>query len=429
MATILGLPNELLSQVVDLTDPDDLESLSACCKRIHGSAEKRIKQHRNFKDKYTTITFDDAAPEDQTVIHPFVLLQDVLLEPRIAHYPGVINLRSWSIKPMQSPYYLDPDTVSLQVAQRCTQRIHDVITQCPYLRRERPADPEEPADPESEIQRGNPDAAIALLLTLFPNLQTLNVTQRLFLYSNVRKMIYKIQQVQSKVPSDAKSSQAFSKLARVDVSPTGDTLDSARIRDLVLLSALPSIETIRVSNMFYPDYVGIWPPTPKFIDVAATEIIIVGSVFASRILAGFLSNARSLRRFTYQHLRYRGHYAEWKPLLLVNILQEYTSNTLRHLDLTFTGQAEFPSLETLSHVCNFRGFPVLKKLRVDYALIASDKHNDLSGTQTLADLLPASLEELVIVADADEEKAAAVFEALPEMEKRLLPKLTGVALA
>ena len=171
------LPNELVLYVIEYTDPDDLESLSACCKQTYFLAQRRIKQHRAFRERYTTITFDDTDPEDRTVIQPFVLLESMLLEPRIAHYPSLINLRSWRTNRIGSPHYVHPDILSLQIAQRCAKRIHEEIQHCPYLRPENRYYGLEESEIEREIQHGNPDAAIALLLTLFLKLQTVHVFQ------------------------------------------------------------------------------------------------------------------------------------------------------------------------------------------------------------------------------------------------------------
>lgn len=421
MVTFLGLPNELLLQVIDWTDPDDLESLSACCKQIHLLAEGRIKQHKTFKDRYTTITFDDADSKDRTVIHPFVLLESVLLEPRIAHYPSVINLRSWPTKPTRSPHYLYPHTLSLEVAQRRAKTIHEEIKHCPYLR------PDQNAHGlESEVQHGNPDAAIALLLTLFPNLQALHATQHLTLFTSVWNMILNIQHAQRKLPPDAKLSQAFSKLTQVDISPSSETLNIDRTENLVLLSGLPWIQTIRVSNMFCPNHRGIPSEYQGFVDVAATEVSIFESAIDPRILAGFLSNARSLKRFTYHHQPRGTLYVEWNPLLLSNVLQKTASDTLQHLDLTSSVQDFHTTLDTSPQVCSLRGFSTLKKLRIDSALLASDESYGISGTKGLVDLLPSSLEELVIVDKSDEEKAMARFEGLAELKQIFLPKLTRV---
>lgn len=416
-----GLPNELILHVLNYTDPDDLESLSACCKQIQFLAQGRIKQHRAFRERYTTITFDNTDPEDRTVIHPFVLLESLLLEPRIAHYPSVINLRSWRTNPTGSPHYLHPDALSLQVAQRCAKRIHEEMTHCPYLRSDRDAH-----GLEGEIQHGNPDAAIALLLTLFLKLQTLHVAQHLNVLTSVSKMIFSIQQAQCKLPPNSKEPQALSKLTQVDISPSSETLNIDQTENLVLLSSLPLIQNIRVSNLFCPNYPGIPFEPRNFFDIAATEVSILGSAIDPRILASFLSNARSLIRFTYQHMPRGSLYVRWNPLLLSNVLQKNASNSLQHLDLTSNVQDIHTTLDTRPQICSLRSFAVLKKLRIDYVLLASEKHHDISGTQGLMDLLPASLEELVIVGKNDEATAAARFEGLAEMRQNFLSKLTRV---
>ena len=199
-----------------------------------------------------------------------------------------------------------------------------------------------------------------------------------------------------------------------------------RTEDLVLLSSLPWIRNIRVSNMFCPNYAGI-PFLPlSFFDIAATEVSILESAIHTNMLASFLINARSLIGFTYQHSPRGSIFVKWDPLVLSNVLKKTASNTLQRLELT----SNFPDSHTKRgprpRLCSLRSFAVLKKLRIDYVLLASENHNDISGTQGLVDLLPASLEELVVVGKTDEAKAAARFEGLAEMRQKIFPKLTRV---
>ena len=91
---LLGLPNELLLQIIHSVANADLDSFTSTCKTLRSLADDALRGHRARKAMYAHITYGDPEENDPrtTWVHPTLILRDLLrddLFPTRGHSPSM----------------------------------------------------------------------------------------------------------------------------------------------------------------------------------------------------------------------------------------------------------------------------------------------------------------------------------------------------
>ena len=91
MANILDLPNEILLQIIEEFKeavPTDIESLTACCKRIRALGDKLLEIHRTHRRLYGSVGSSDQGDLDKAdrLLLLYLQLRDLLAIERLCLY-------------------------------------------------------------------------------------------------------------------------------------------------------------------------------------------------------------------------------------------------------------------------------------------------------------------------------------------------------
>ena len=209
MPHILNLANEILYHIIAATNPHDIESLAASCKKIHSLAESKVKHHRELKKKYASLAFRDCGKlQNDPGVHPIYVLRDILHDTTLAQYPTFIRSA-----PFDNDYYEWLNTVHDRadlegiraVAAGCDREIHHAIYQCPFI------EPRERETWRAQIMAGRREAIFRLLITLLPHLTSIAVVQQpKSLFAQMVQRIVEFQQPTHKLEPRALERSSFS---------------------------------------------------------------------------------------------------------------------------------------------------------------------------------------------------------------------------
>ena len=94
MAIFSDLPNELISNIWGyVIAPDDVESFALVSKRIYGLSSQFVDEHARLKRQYSIIRFRRL----ERSYKPADLLEDILLNTRIALYISSLDISMWGV--------------------------------------------------------------------------------------------------------------------------------------------------------------------------------------------------------------------------------------------------------------------------------------------------------------------------------------------
>ena len=87
ISVFMGLPIEILQQVVNYAEHRDIESLSLSCRLLRDIAKTKLAQHRVLQRQFSTFEIDYHPWKNPRGKHPIQLLDVILDDPTIALYP------------------------------------------------------------------------------------------------------------------------------------------------------------------------------------------------------------------------------------------------------------------------------------------------------------------------------------------------------
>ena len=172
--TLFTLPNEIIIRIIDYLCPDDVENFSGTCKLLVELSTSRFEEHETMKKQYGYMelySIEDYCHSSYS--SPIKLLRTIVDDPRIAHYPKALRILSYDVEDHENfagdVWPIDSDDIEEEKRSLIEQYhgFRDLLSDCPYLT------DEEASDWPCRITVSEDDEAIALLLTLLPNLEHL----------------------------------------------------------------------------------------------------------------------------------------------------------------------------------------------------------------------------------------------------------------
>ena len=113
MAKYLCLPNEILLQIVETAEPDDIENLVLCCKRVYDLAGNVLKQHRKHKRMFSSFNLGLGRrccnPENQAA---YSGLRDLSKSRYLQLYPKAVEVENFEHTGVVSNKICICDTIS-----------------------------------------------------------------------------------------------------------------------------------------------------------------------------------------------------------------------------------------------------------------------------------------------------------------------------
>ena len=92
VSLFMGLPIEILQQIVNYVEHRDIESVSLSCRLLRDIAKTQLARHRVLEKEYSQVESDYDYRKSPPGQHPIQLLETVLDEPVIALYPLQITI-------------------------------------------------------------------------------------------------------------------------------------------------------------------------------------------------------------------------------------------------------------------------------------------------------------------------------------------------
>ncbi|MCJ1253649.1 hypothetical protein MMC24_001461 [Lignoscripta atroalba] len=425
--SLLDLPNELLSFVVEYISPDDIEHFALCCIRIKSLMEGRLREHRKLKFKYSTINCGVNEYGRDGTSGPDPAIQTLLAigsNPQIRFYFRNLYLheRSMFLRDHHAHRRIsDP----LHETESSLNQINSISSILTYL------DDEACQQWYEEIELGDYDSLIALLLVLCPNIQ------RLHFYYTHRGLEYLptiFKKITTRPLRNNQMPPALTELKELLITYEEDHPISNDLNELLPWIMLPAIHSIGLNGVhgFYslvahPSQItfsdlerghaeGDWFSTDTPASRSSvTSVSLARSNIQFESLSAFLSNFRALEEFIYSPM-VRADI--WDPFAIREILLLHAENTLKRLSLH---SSEY---EYVKFIGSLQKFKVLQAVHMELNMLVDD-HGRM---HRLVDILPISIKFLRLNGDTSltPKHAVALLTDLPQLRDERVPRLQRV---
>ncbi|KAF2501500.1 hypothetical protein BU16DRAFT_522468 [Lophium mytilinum] len=383
MPVLLDLPNELLLSIFSFVDIDDLVSFAVTCRHIHAVGEGPLREHKALQDKYHTVT---CANQDDCA--SWNLLYDVILDPLVELYARELDFAA--------ERKMDWDTHEewCQVAMEQSKRLPD-------------------PDWRDLLLRRNDDQIIERLLLSFPRL---------------RKLHYVPHRWNSSPFDTVMKAATGYKRAELGMLPLGhlvfqhlttvsfahwDTEGSVSFQWLLYFSRIPSVRTV---NGHMVGYETSREEAAYFADNLlqsnATSLTMSFSCVGIDAFRSMIMGMPKLRSFAYDYAGPSVDDYDFDAKAMINILSEYTKESLESLQLFDGSDYGYDEQETPR--VSLTEFKQLRTLATDWDALLPDPDEDadtilddaelsqgffkedenVPASPEIAGLLPSSLEEL-----------------------------------
>ena len=453
MSKLLALPNEVLGRIVEVARPSDLESFAYTSKFIYILAKKALKRHLKMK-RYSLLCFGNfegasrdlkgSRPNDRN--DPFLLLSSIIQDPEIAEGPTKLSLGSLIDYGDRDDEDIDgeislTDTKELETLMRKhSAAIHVLVQECEFI-------PKAKQDWWSNaiILSLDPDAAIALLITLLPKLELFDTED----WSdpegieNIHIIVKSIIEA-NQIPESPSHGKALTHLKEFYMYHS-DTEGGEDINDYGPFAMLPSMRVLSGRNIA-GDGGFTWAPICINALSNVIEINFEWSAIDAETFDIMLSRIHALKRFTYSYAPGATvSFASYDPAGYVESLRNYAAASLERLDITYddiTMDEDIPR----QHVGSLQMFSSLTSIRLeDVAFETRDvsEEDDLALSEggfykedsdadssvfkerldRLVDILPPSIKYVTLIPTNGNEGVQGILEGLAEEKAQTLPNL------
>lgn len=440
MVGLFQLPNEVLGRIIQVADPSDLESLAYSSKFMYALAGRALKRHRKL-ERYSVLDFShfrDSAekPVANDRTNPLLLLISIIQDPEVVDGPKKLRLGP----------ILDVDDIHERIMQEIKKQsraIEALIRECCFI-------PEAKREEwlNNFIKWNDRDAAIALLITLLPNLEILDALDWSYLDGIIatRNMVDNI----TKANLDKESplhGKAMTHLQEFHMCRSDEYAEN--MDDYAPFAILPSMRVLSGSHIAGLNFT--WAPSciGEFFNI--TEINFTYSAIELDSFETMLSRISGLKKFTYSLGDYMVALTSYSPWGYVEALRRYAASTLELLDITVEGpryllshedkEREFiGSLEVFRCLkfvrLNDVAFQKIKEIGNDHEplLEGEIRREDLDGSvfkveiYRLIDVLPPSVESVTLLITTEDQDLWRMFRGLVGRNQIDLPRLHSISL-
>ena len=455
MPELLTLPNEVLGRIVQLARPLDLESFAYVNKFIYALANKALKRHLKM-NRYSYLCFGYfeglsgqlkcSTRSDRN--NPFLLLSSIIQDPEIAEGPTRLSLGSFDDYSDEGDTIKDGDNFVTDkekpetLMRKHSAAIQDLVHECDFIPK---------AKQEwwtNAITRSlDPDAAIALLITLLPNLEFLDTED----WSNsegiesIHGIIKSIIEANQR-PESPIHGKALAHLNKVYMYHA-DSENGEDINDYGPFAMLPSMRVLSGSNIAGEDRF-TWSPIciNEFSNV--TEINFEYSAIDAITFEMMLSRIPALKKFTYDYGGATVGFASYDPAGYVESLRNHAAASLELLDIA-NQHTLMDEDKRRQYVGSLKMFSSLRSIRLEdvafekhnmseddaAALPEADFHQDNSDADSsasnkdfdrLVDILPPSVKYVTLIPNNGNEGVQEILEGLAEEKAKTFPNLRRI---
>lgn len=314
MPVIPDLPNEVLGLVLRQIQPCDLEAFLQVSKSVRQNLEWPLREHYHLKRIYSTFRYHEDTPRGA----PARLLKTILSQPRIADYVLEMDVKDWEMSFRYSMTHLEYTMEDTQLFKTTVKASKYVFSDC----LERFLD---------EIEDGDEQPILMLLLTLLPNLEHVRIVSDSHIDLSITiNMI-----------ADEEPVQCLTRLTSLHLQAheleIGGWVDYPHL--LPVFCLLPSMKTLSIdrasANIVGYDYVEKRTFYDGYGAIPIVHLTLSDCLIYSSLLCGFLSHCTSLESFEYwpDFESPAGNPESFNPGGLIKALQKQCTNTLKSLTI------------------------------------------------------------------------------------------------
>ena len=362
MVGFSDLSNEIVLMIWDLVELEDVCSFSTISKNVYLLTHELLREHCKLGQKLSNI--NTVYPEPGVYGR---VLKEILFNPRASRYPLLLKVDSWQLEWEETGSY-----------SRGTVPESDLTLFKQAVRENIDASKEElEKDWFAEIDKGNEEPLIALLLLLLPNLRDVKVCS-LVTWSPCIIDILNI--------AKNEKSRSLRKLHSVDlryVATDGDFLDFDYIR---LFAALPSVTSITGYQVGSdPDDLLQSSPSCLFTETL-TNLSVMKCLINPKNVAELISSTCNLERFYYKPMESLANPADFDPFWIRFALLDHARDTLKSLTMLTDGQARH-------WMGNLAGFDCLESVETNFGFLIGDPS---TSWHTPYMVLPSSIVDIKV---------------------------------
>ena len=444
MPTLMGLPSEILISIIDVTEPEDAESFSICCKLIYSLAGNRIKEHEQKKSLFSTLFVgNDFLPRpwsDANYDSSNTQLREFFSDERNLFYPTTMVAR---LPPCGNNFRNESEDGgtagtlttdgSDEIGRQLECRVHNMIGLDVGG-----VDAEEWS---KQVGAGDSIAVFLLLLALLPNLEWLsieNLGQSTQTLSTNCLSIMRLM-TEGALEQQEKGLGFGGRLSECTVKGYDGTGVEENLLPFFMM--LPKMRVIR--GYFFGVENGSWPCTDAVSPVV--DLTLNGGIDTAT-LSNCIRGIRELKRFKSYYLCENENW--WEPRGIISTLEQFAFRSLVHLDLTTAMPLEMIRFDSTSSIVSLRSFEVLETIRLDCILLfegfqTADNveetyvsyseelwrslHDD-AKIQKLINFLPSSVRVFQLESIAEGELVFPTFEGFMEHRVERLPNFELISL-
>ncbi|KAL9008160.1 MAG: hypothetical protein Q9173_006686 [Seirophora scorigena] len=440
---LLSCPNEIIVRIVDELFPEDLVSFALTNKVIRNVSELALQKHQALMKQYSSIRFGDAENswdgDKFDGFHPLYLLEAILQNPKIAHYPIKIHLA----RDYTDWYEFEDDSErdrSAAIISTWKFEIAALGTENRWLHEEA----QRQVWAANLLLPTNHFYHLAVLLTMLPHLELVKIPGMSVDDDSqpVREIVWAIAAA-NQDPTSPIHEQALRNLLEISLD-CGDTEYGENITMYAPFTALPSLRSIhglmiegkysQESQRLKEWYEGPVVPQPRQIE----EIFIVHSAIEYDAWKWmFQTVGNKLKRFTYDHVDVLGDTGAFFDCVgIIELLLAHAPHSLRRLEITEHEHSEGGDIfddtgRTVKNTRFVRFVGDLKDFTTLRVLILDDTAFQKQGRGAivpLIDVLPPSIRVLRLLRKIKVGDPADLFAGLAAGKKELLPKLKRIGL-
>ena len=381
MVGFTDLPGELVVEILHQAQPQDIESLSAVCKRVYLLAQSLLHEHRHLKRLFSSTTVSSVGddydePQDDRVIR---LLMLFLRQPRIALYVTKFCL---TCHEEDEPHMSDANIEAVEWQGKSTPFTYDMMNIIEQVVRSSKIMPIDEADIWLDSIRGGVNGSIvALFLILLPNIVNLKC------FLSVGHPLARVFSNMVHRMGDAKENSYLQQLKEVKLDMTRGWADPVSCEfscDLMhAFMSIPSIQRLDVSTVRDTDDTESWINRPQRWKTSnVTQLACAG--FDAKQTYEMIRQTHCLISFTWRGCPDNDHHCD--TYLLSDALADQASLTLEMLSLQTNDYAA-------TQLTSLRDFRCLHEIDVSLGVLFNSDGSDISSWPSR---LPSSLEKLAL---------------------------------
>ena len=390
MPTLMDFSDEVLANIAHQSLPDGIVAWSRCCKRLAKTSKDALMLHQTYKRKYSDIEI-----KMNEGAGPFLI--EMLQDLRRTEYVRHVDFE-YCIQNLHVPLHEDIAGILFQI-----------VLQQPYV-------------PLTIVPRwvhdailGKQDPAIAILLLLLPNLETLFASATPYCEFVIRQAL-----ISAQIPTFRQPKLALATLKRVDIGDSQwDPANPGKFfvdHAINIFQGLPSLQNLmcnfRTSRALDNPCIAMQQFN------GATALHIFDLELGEEDLDTILQHVSNVVEFSYID-RYFSNVMR----NLDQILRKYAGGSLEDLVLKCVPT---PNLTMPNHgFMTLKGFTALERVSIPLDTVRT-LWNRSASRPTLIEFLPASVEDVVISGPTNTGLASLVLDELANAKEVHLPRIKSI---